>query len=43
MSRTLGYVIAGASFATGFVVVRMRRQLDRVMERAFALEAQDLP
>ena len=43
MSRTLRYVIAGASVATGYAVVRMQRQLNRVMEQAFRLELQDLP
>ncbi|MGK7312395.1 MAG: hypothetical protein ACN0LA_09170 [Candidatus Longimicrobiales bacterium M2_2A_002] len=43
MSRTLRFVIAGASVATGYAVVRMQRQLNRVMEQAFRLEVQDLP
>lgn len=43
MSRTLRYVIAGASVATGFVMARMRCQFNQVMERAFELETQDLP
>ncbi|MFO7894429.1 MAG: hypothetical protein R6U63_11905 [Longimicrobiales bacterium] len=43
MRRVIQYMLAATSIITGFVAVRMGRQFDRSIQRAFALTADDVP
>lgn len=43
MRVVIQYMLAATSIITGFLAIRMGRQFDRSIRRAFVLTADDLP